>query len=170
MKNLLQSAKVRAILIIVAGAIVLLVVFAFGASIGYHRGLFADRFGENYFKNFYGSPTGKMSLTMHGVAGDVIDVSSATIAVEADDGDEQSVLVAPNTVIRENDNTVMAQNIGIGDEITVIGEPTDQGQIEARFIRIFPSSSSLPGFIMQGIPMPVPIQINVMGPPGQGQP
>jgi hypothetical protein len=161
MKKFLQSAKVRAILIIIGGVIVLLVVFAFGASVGYHRGLFADRFGENYFRNFYGDPAGKMSLTMHGVAGNVIDVSSATIAVEAADGDEQSVLVLPTTVIREQDDTITVGNMAVGDMITVIGDPTTEGQIEARFIRVFPVSSSMP---MMASPLPV------FMPSVQGQP
>ncbi|HEX4103961.1 MAG TPA: hypothetical protein VHZ04_00580 [Candidatus Paceibacterota bacterium] len=166
MKNFLQSSKGKAILIIIGGVIVVLAVFAFGASVGYHRGLFADHFGENYFKNFYGGPAGKMTMTMHGVAGDVIGVSSATIAVEAADGDEQSVFVPAGVVIREEDNTIMVQDVNVGDGITVIGDPTEEGQIEARFIRVFPASSSMMQMVMPA--MPVPVQIIV--PPGQGQP
>lgn len=163
MKNFLQSPKTRAILVIIAGAIVLLVVFAFGASVGYHRGLFASRFGRYYAANFYDGPVGKGTFISNGVAGDVIAVSSATIAVEDQDGDEQFVAVSPDTLIREANNTVMMQNMNVGDAVTVIGEPNGEGQIQARFIRVFPVSSSVPF-----PPPPIPIRIFMYS--GQGQP
>jgi len=128
-----------------------LVVFSLGAAVGYRRALFASRFGEEYSRNFgvpgpmgMGVPTGPMSFSMHGVAGRVIDVASASLAVDDPQGNEQSVAVVPATVIREDDDTILIDAIEVGDMITAIGGPNQDGQIEARFIRVFPASSSMP--------------------------
>jgi hypothetical protein len=153
MKDPLQSPKLRAILVILGAVIVLLVVFALGTAVGYHRALFASRFGENYYNNFYGGPPGRMSFSMHGVAGEVIDLGSSTISVKDQDGDEQSVEISSTTVIRKEDSTVTLDQVDIGDMITVIGGPNATGQIEARFIRIFPASSSMPGTMPTQMPM-----------------
>jgi phage baseplate assembly protein gpV len=149
MKDLLQSSKVKTALWIVGGVLVLLIVFGVGAAVGYHRALFTARFGENYYRNFYGAPapggpTGPMSFSTHGVAGEVIDVATSSLAVKDSAGNEQSVEVIPATVIREGNDTITLADVVIGGTVTVIGGPNEAGQIEARFIRVFPASSSMP--------------------------
>lgn len=89
-------------------------------------------------------------LNQHGAVGVVIDVTSSTIATKDLDGDEESVMVATDTVIREMNRTVTLGDVVVGDGITVIGAPNDQGQIYARFIRVFPEGSSLPQRPPQG--------------------
>jgi hypothetical protein len=153
MKDLMQSQKIKSALWILGAVILLLIVFGLGMAAGYRRAVFSDRFGENYFRNFYGGPPGGpiaigpmggMPFNMHGVAGEVIDVSSSTISVKDPDGDELSVVVATDAVIREGAQTIMVGDVKPGDMITVIGAPNAAGQIQARFIRIFSASSSLP--------------------------
>lgn len=149
MKNLLQSQTVKRTLWIVGGALVLLVVFGLGAAVGYHRALFTSRFGENYYHNFYGAPAaggpmGPMSFSTHGVAGVVIDVATSSLAVKDTSGNEQSVAIVPDTVIRQGNDTITLADVMIGGMVTVIGGPNETGQIEARFIRVFPASSSMP--------------------------
>lgn len=121
--------------------IVLLLVFGLGVTIGSRRALFAGRFGENYYHNFYGPQGGPPPFNQHGVAGEVIDLSSSTISVKDFDGDEHSVAVFPGTSIREGGTTVTLHAVRLGDMVTVIGAPNGSGQIEARFIRVFTSSS-----------------------------
>jgi len=144
MKDLLQSKKIKAILLILGAVIVLLVVFALGAAVGYHRALFSTRFGEDYYRNFYGGSAGPMAMSMHGVAGEVIDVATSTISVRDANGNEESVAIIPDTVIREGDTTIMLNAVTVGETLTVIGGPNANGQIEARLIRIFPATSSMP--------------------------
>lgn len=144
MKDLLQSSPLKAILWILGAIIVLLLVFGLGVTIGSRRALFAGRFEENYYRNFYGpqgGPGGPPPFNQHGVAGEVIDLSSSTITVKDPDGDERSVVILSNTSIREGDATIMIGAITPGNLITVIGGPNAEGQIEARFIRVFASSS-----------------------------
>lgn len=128
--------------------IAFLLVFAIGAAVGYRRALFVSRFGENYYHNFYGmgnmGPMGPMSISMHGVAGEVIDVESSSLSVQDPSGNERSVVVLPTTIIREGDGAIMLDAVEIGNGVTVIGGPNDEGQVEASFIRVFPSSSSMP--------------------------
>ena len=81
---------------------------------------------------------------MHGVAGEVLDVSSSTISVKDLLGNEESVAVSADTVIRGMDDMMSLSDVKAGAWITVIGAPNDNGQIGARFIRVFASSSSLP--------------------------
>ncbi len=144
MKDALQYPKVRAILIILGAVIIFLIVFGLGMAVGYHSAIFASRFGENYYRNFYGGPMGGMSFSMHGVAGEVIDLTSSTISVKDPAGDEESVAVTSGTVIRDGDETIMIGELVPGNTITVIGAPNASGQIEARFIRVFPTPSAIP--------------------------
>ena len=124
-----------------------MLVFGAGIMVGYRGGIFSSRFGENYYHNFYG-PTpvvvGKMPMSPHGTVGTVLDISSSSISVKDPNGDEQSVAVDSSTVIRELNNTITLSDIKINDQVTVLGEPNEQGQIYARFIRVFNGTSSIP--------------------------
>lgn len=140
----------RTVLWILGGLIVLFVVFGLGIAVGYERAGFADGFDRNYFRIFFGGPpTGPigmmvppMSGNLHGVVGTVIDLGTSTISVENQQNNEQSVVVFPGTIIRDGNNTVMIDAMEIGDQIAVIGEPNDQGQIVAHFVRILFTPSS----------------------------
>ena len=152
MSNLLASNKVRAILWILGGLIALFVAFGLGISVGYDRAGFAAGFDNNYYRNFYGAPprgpigmmAPMMPVAIHGVVGTVIDVGTSTISVRDQDNNEQSVAIFPETIIRSDGSNVAIGNVMVDDRIAVIGEPNGQGQIEARFIRIFSTSSSIP--------------------------
>jgi hypothetical protein len=147
MNNFLKSQKAKAVLIILAAIVILLLAFGFGIAVGYRRAIFASRYGENYSRNFEGDPFGAVMggpppMNTHGVAGVVIDVSTSTISVKDMHGNEQSVAVPSDTSIREMDDMIVLSDIQPGDSVTVIGEPNDEGQVEARFIRVFSASST----------------------------
>lgn len=144
MSNFLHSHKTRAVLFTLGAIVLLLIVFGFGIAVGYYHAIFASRFGENYYHNFYGGTPGLAPMNEHGIVGTVIDVSSSSISVSDQGKNEQSVEILGDTVIREINNTITIGDIVPGDQITVIGEPNTQGQIQARFIRVFDASSSLP--------------------------
>jgi hypothetical protein len=154
MKNFLQSKGVRFMLFGLGALVVLLLVFGAGVAVGYRSGLFSSRFGEDYYHNFFGAgPGGVMGggvmgmpapMNQHGTIGTVISVGSSTIATKDPNGNEQSIVIDDDTVIREADQTVSIAEVQDGDQIAVIGEPNDTGQIHARFIRVFDASSSAP--------------------------
>jgi hypothetical protein len=127
------------------GALVLLLlVFSAGIAVGYHSGLFSSHFGQDYYHNFYGSAGMPTPANQHGTIGSVISVGSSTIATKDPGGNEQSIVIDEDTVIREMNKTITIAGIQNGDQIAVIGEPNDTGQIHARFIRVFDASSSAP--------------------------
>jgi Domain of unknown function (DUF5666) len=144
MSNFLHSSKTKTVLIILGSIVLLLVVFGFGIAVGYYHAIFASRFGQNYYHNFYGGTPGLAPMNEHGIVGTVIDVSSSSISVSDQGNNEQSVAILGNTVIRDVNNTITVSGIIPGDQVTVIGEPNTEGQIQARFIRVFDASSSLP--------------------------
>lgn len=152
MSTVLESKKIRTVLWILAGCILLFVAFGLGITVGYDRAQFATGFDRNYYRIFYGGqPQGAMGMVapampaaIHGVVGKVIDLGSSTISVADQKNNEQSVAVSSGTVIRNGQNTIMIGDIAVGDMIVVIGEPNSQGQIDARFIRILGNQSSSP--------------------------
>jgi len=150
MNDFLKTPKTKTLLWILCGVLAILVVFGLGIAVGYHRAIFASGYGENYYHNFYRGPfTGVMGfipgpppMNMHGVAGEVIDVSSGTISVRDTDGNEQSVLLMSDTPIREMNTDISESDIQPDDQVIVIGEPNDTGQVEARFIRVFAATTT----------------------------
>ncbi len=153
MSNFLESKKVRAILWTLGGLIILFMEFGLGVSIGYERAGFATGSDRNYYRIFFGGapPRGligliapSMPVAVHGVVGTVLDLSTSTILVKDWQGNEKSVAVSSGTDIRSGNGSVSIGSVTVGDMIAAIGEPNSLGQIDARFIRIFPASSSIP--------------------------
>ena len=148
MQDFLKSKKIRAALWIVGGIAVFLAIFGLGIAVGSHRALFASRFGENYYHNFLrpqGFPGGGMGMgdfNTHGVAGEVIDIASSSISVKDSRGNEESIDILPETIISRDDNAISPAAIMVGNGVIVVGHPNDEGRIEARFIRVFASSSA----------------------------
>lgn len=153
MSHFLGSKKIRTVLWILGSLIVLMLVFGIGIGVGYDRANFGSHFGQNYYHNFYGGPaTGSMPYGMgpapmseHGIAGTVIDISSSTVSVKDPNNNEHSIVISSATVIRKDSDTINIWGIQLQDQLVVIGDPDDQGQVIARFVRVFsPSSSIIP--------------------------
>lgn len=149
MTDISHSRKVNAIIIILGSMAVILVIFALGVYVGYQRAIFASGRSDNYYRDFMGGMSeGTFAPGMpgntHGVVGTVIDVGSSSIIVEDQNNDEESVAVSTSTVIRMMDKTIDVSGLSAGEGVAVIGEPNGNGQIDAHFVRIFPSTSPLP--------------------------
>ncbi len=152
MSEISSSKKINVALIILGSIAVVFVVFALGVYVGYRKAIFASGRSDNYYRDFLGGPppgfgpaaVGGMPGNTHGIIGTVVDVASSSIVVRDSDNDEESVQILPGTVVRLMDQTIDSNGIVVGDGVAVIGEPTDEGQIGAHFVRIFPVSSSIP--------------------------
>jgi hypothetical protein len=53
-------------------------------------------------------------------------------------GTEEPILLTPTTVIRLDNKAQTAADLKTGQQVAVFGQPNNQGQIQAEFIRIFP--------------------------------
>ncbi|MBI3335020.1 MAG: hypothetical protein HY001_00785 [Candidatus Portnoybacteria bacterium] len=148
MNKFLQSKRFKVVLVAIGALIVLLFVFKVGVFVGYKKAGYSYRWGENYHKNFAGPRGGffgdfergfgdKDFINAYGIFGSVIKIDGDTIIMKSRDGVEEIVLVSDGTVIRRGRETLKISDLKADDLIVVLGSPNDQGQIEAKFIRLF---------------------------------
>jgi hypothetical protein len=143
---------------IIAGVgITLIAVFIFevGVTVGYHEATFSEHWGSSYGNNF-GGPSNTMGLPdnhlpqPNGTFGKIISISTATssasdtvITIENSQKPEQSVLVTSDTSIRDHENTVTVSSLTVGSYAVVVGDPDNQGEIEAKLIRLVPAPAGM---------------------------
>lgn len=150
--------KSKTVLVIIAGLFALAVLigtFSAGVAVGYRKARFSYAWGENYHRNF-GGPRGgflrnfsqdfmgKDFIGAHGTFGQIIEVKDFELVVRGKDNVEKIIIINKDTDIRRFQDTIQVENLKVNELIVVIGEPNDQGQIEAKFIRVMPSPSDSP--------------------------
>ncbi|OGI47226.1 hypothetical protein A2121_00525 [Candidatus Nomurabacteria bacterium GWB1_40_6] len=126
--------------------IILLLVLSAGISIGFHKASFGRAWGDNYERNFGMRPERPMLMlgkenfpNAHGAIGKIIKIELPTIIVQDKDNTEKVILTANDTQIQRMQENITANDLKINDFIVVIGSPNEQGQIEAKLIRLVPS-------------------------------
>lgn len=148
--KLFQSKTFKIVLGCLGGLIVLLLVFQAGMMVGFKKANFSYRWGENYHQNFAGPRGGFFNgmirdfsdrdfIGAHGVFGQIIKIDNSTLVIKGQDNVEKIVLVKEDAVIDRFRETVKVSDLKVDDYITIIGEPNEQGQIEAKLIRIMPT-------------------------------
>jgi hypothetical protein len=148
--DFLKMPKTRHLLWTLCGLLVVLVAFGLGLLVGYRRAIFAADFGARYYRTAFGDPFGQPMIgamapgpmIMHGVAGQVIDVSTGTVLVRDVHGNEAMISVVSGTPVRNKDGTISIRDILPQDQIVVIGDPGVNGDVRARFIRILESTTT----------------------------
>jgi len=152
-KEYIKSESFRGILIGLVMAIVALVIFQAGIAIGERKASFAHRFGDNFERNFR-DPRGGGFLNMrggpggdmpggHGAVGEIVSIALPTVVVAGPDNLEKTVVIGKDTLIRQFQYEATETQLEEGDFIVVLGNPNEEGQIEARLIRVVPPP---PGF------------------------
>ncbi|MDD5433704.1 MAG: hypothetical protein PHE77_03600 [Candidatus Pacebacteria bacterium] len=128
-----------------SGLLILLLVFKTGEFVGLRKGSFSCRWGENYHRNFGGPQSGFFNefqdnnfINANGVFGQIIKIEGQTIVVKSQNEMEKVVLIKENTVIEKFKDKITYSDLKFGDYVMIIGEPNNQGQIEANLIRIMP--------------------------------
>ncbi len=129
--NFFKQKNFKIIAIAVGAVILLLLVFKAGVFVGYKKASFSYRWGENYHRNF-----GKDFINAHGTAGSIIQIDGNTIIVKGNDNVEKTILVSENTVIKKGRETLKVSDLKTDDRVVIIGSPNEQGQIEAKLIRL----------------------------------
>ena len=146
-KKMFESKGFLGFIIGLGTFLVLAVVFAAGMHIGYEKAFFSDNLGNNYREVFGSESHGPILRALpvenlpgaFGATGKVIKINLPTILVAGPDNIEKTVLVSSTTLIRELQDSDDATSIQIGDYVAVIGAPNNQGEIEAKFIRVMPA-------------------------------
>jgi hypothetical protein len=133
--NIIKSKAFLVTVCVLFGCSILIGAFGVGQLVGYRKAKFSYAWSEQYDQNFggprrgiFGAPGEAVFPNPYGVSGTVINIQSGTIIVVGPDRREKSVIV-----------DAQLQQPKIGDHIVIIGEPNEQGQIVAKFIRILPN-------------------------------
>ena len=79
----------------------------------------------------------------HGAIGKIIKIEFPNIVVLDKDQTEKVVVIKDDTNILERRDKVTENSLVVDKFIIVIGNPNNQGQIEAKLIRIIPSPEEI---------------------------
>jgi hypothetical protein len=146
-KDYIQSQSFKGVLVGIFIVIIALVIFQSGVAVGERKAVFAHRFGDNFERNFrnpqgefmqLGMPGGMDMPGGHGAVGKIVSISLPLLVVAGPDNLEKTVVVGGDTEIREFRETITADKLEIGDFIIVLGVPNDEGQVDAKLIRLAP--------------------------------
>jgi hypothetical protein len=132
---------------LVAFAVIVLI-FGAGIVVGGMTAKFSYRWAESYHKNFAGPQGGffgdwrKMPpmpgefIEGHGAFGKIIEIEDSSFVVEGRDDVEKIIIMGEDTIIKREMETV-EDGLKLDEYVVIIGSPNEQGQIEAKLIRIF---------------------------------
>ncbi|MFH0929902.1 MAG: hypothetical protein V1814_01480 [Candidatus Moraniibacteriota bacterium] len=152
----MKSKKFKIAALVVGAFILVLVSFAGGVAIGFHKARFSYKFGENYERNFTGHGPAEMMdgrgsrgmmgdfegrglRNSHGIAGNIISVANNQIAIKDRNGQENTISVSDQTLIKRGQSTISINDLKNDEQIVVMGKPGDNGTINADLIRVFAS-------------------------------
>ncbi len=142
------SKLVRQIIFIIGAGIIALLMFCIGVFVGVHWEKFDKDWGDHYFENF-GRPHTGLPGTMgqsgnaFGATGKILSVNLPVISVQDSDGKEKIIVISDDTDFQIGRQEVDSSSLIPGINIVVIGSPNPQGQIDAKFIRIFGMNSPI---------------------------
>jgi len=150
--KIFQSKTFKKVVIGIVVAFLVLLILGIGMMIGFKKASFSFRWGENYHKNFGGPKQGffgEMNQAMggdfiegHGVFGEVVKIENSTLIIKGGDNIEKIVLIKDDTSIMRGREKINIFDLETNNFVVVIGEPNDDGQIEAKILRLMPNPSS----------------------------
>lgn len=171
-KEYIQSPSFRGVIIGVTVTLMALIIFQAGVSVGVHKASFANRLGDNFERHFGPSDRGTFMPPDfpgtrhelpggHGAVGEIVTMTLPEIVVSGLDGVEKTVVVSDQTIIRQFRDEVTLEALTVGTHVVVLGNPNDEGQVDAALIRILPTPPD--GFFnpATGIPDIVPNMENI---------
>ncbi|OGZ79112.1 MAG: hypothetical protein A2358_03970 [Candidatus Staskawiczbacteria bacterium RIFOXYB1_FULL_37_44] len=143
--NILESKLFKAIILSIAVLIILVFVFGLGVFVGTKKADFSFRWADQYHRNFggpqrgfFGDIMGNQFTNSNGVFGQILKIDGQILIIKGRGNAEKSILVSDKTsIIRQRDN-IKLFDLKTDDIVVVIGEPNDNGQIEAKLIRVLP--------------------------------
>lgn len=142
-KKFLESNISFKIFNLIGIIIVVLIIFSIGVSVGFRKASFGRAWGENYERNFGMRPDRQMFgkdnfPNAHGAIGKIIKIELPTIIVQDKGNTEKVILIKDDTQIQKMKSVATENELKIDDFVIIIGNPNEEGQIEAKLIRIMP--------------------------------
>ena len=162
-----KSKSYKWILWVLAELLLLGIVFALGIRVGLHKAKYSYQWGANYERNFAGpkfgqqrgpdGPRGPQGIdnrsagpmgffrdfpgnemrNAHGIAGNIVSISDSNIVIKNPENKENTVMVDDNTLIKSGRYDIKIGDLKAGQDIVVMGKPSDSGVISAELIRVF---------------------------------
>ncbi|MCX6718310.1 MAG: hypothetical protein NTY81_01760 [Candidatus Staskawiczbacteria bacterium] len=148
MKDILESKLFKIIILSIAGLIILGFVFSLGVFIGTKRAEFSFKWASQYHNNFAGPAGGFLGNAMmneqftegNGVFGQIIKINGQTLTIKGADNVEKNILVGTQTTIVYQRKNIKLSELTINENVVVIGDPDNNGQIQAELIRVLPTA------------------------------
>jgi len=151
MKDFVASKTLRGFILGILVVLIFLLVFKAGTIVGFRKADFSCRWSDNYHKNFAGPEGGFMNglndrefMDANGVMGQIIKIDNDTLIIKGRDNMEKVVLIGDKTDIRRFRDAVKSSDLKVDEYVVIIGEPNNDGQIEAKFIRLMPPPPDKP--------------------------
>ena len=156
--KIFESKVAFLVLVGIGIMIVAMLIFSAGISVGFHKASFGRAWGENYERNFGMRPDrpmfgGDNFPNANGAIGKIIKINLPNIIVQDKDNTEKVILIKDDTKIQKMMSEVKSSDLSIDDFVIIIGSPNDQGQIEAKLIRIMPAGMPVPPPMETGAPI-----------------
>jgi len=157
-KKFFQNRDVlKWVIIGLAGFVILVLVFGAGVKVGTLKAQYSYRWADNYHKNFAGPrggffddwrrfPAGDF-LSGHGAFGEIIEMKDNGFVIKDRENAEKVIVTNENTTITKGREKIK-DGLKVGDRVVIIGSPNEEGQIEAKFIRVF-SDDNLKRFLFK---------------------
>jgi hypothetical protein len=159
-KVFFKNTKTKKAIKILGCFVVALLIFQAGMVTGFKKASFSFKTGEQYFRQMSGKPNDRFMginrndfVNSHGAVGKIVSTQLPSIVITDRDGIEKTILISTSTMIKEAKETVKDTDLQIDEFVTVIGNPNNKAEIEAKLIRIMPNPEQMPfNQIPQGEP------------------
>lgn len=142
----IQSKRARVTIGIVVALILALLIFHAGVVFGSHRGFGRydsyRGFRHPFLPSGFALPHGFIPND-HGAVGTISALTPPTLTMKTRGETSQVVVFGTSTMIRDMRNASTTA-LSVGAQIVVLGEPDSEGRINAKVIRILPSTLPTP--------------------------
>ncbi|OGM10531.1 hypothetical protein A2Z67_02990 [Candidatus Woesebacteria bacterium RBG_13_36_22] len=137
------------IIVGVAGFIVVALIFGVGMFVGGMKAKFSYRWAESYHENFAGPRGGFLGdwrqlppfsgdfIESHGAFGEIIQINDSDFVIKGQSDLEKIIVIKEDTILEKGRMAIKKDDLKVSDQVVIIGSPNEQGQIEAKLIRIF---------------------------------
>jgi len=137
------------IIVGIAGFVIVVLIFGAGMFVGGMKARFSYKWAESYHRNFAGPQEGFFGdlrrmvpppgdfIEGHGTFGEVIKINDSDFVIKGQGDVEKIIVIKEDTILEKGRTTIKKDDLKVGDRVVIIGFPNDQGQIEAKLIRVF---------------------------------